>query len=802
MKILYYIVVFILLLQTQAYSQNKDKATNDKAIKEADKKFDAFSYVDAREVYLDVAKSGYKSENLFKKLGDSYYLNNELSNSLEWYEKLYNFQKNIGPEYLFRYSMALKSVKKYDEANKILQEYHLELNPNYDVNNQSKKSTQQQLMALNRGKFTTEKTSINSEYSDYSPAYYGSNLVFSSNRKNKEKSDQLNHNWNNQPFSDLYMVVLKKDNQLDNKIERFSDIINSPYHESSPVFTKDGKTMYFTRNNYTNNKYKTSLEGVTLLKIYKSTKGDDGNWQEPIALSFNSDEYSCAHPALSVDENKLYFSSDMTGTLGMSDLYVVDIKSDGSYGTPENMGDQINTMGRESYPYISNKNQLFFSSDGYDSGLGGFDVYVTDLKDYITVSEIINLGTPINSSTDDISFIIDTKDNTGFFASNRNNVSGSDDIYSFKLASNLISACKQDINGNIKDISTKKSINNVTVTLLDINLNLLQTTTTNSAGEFKFKVDCNTQYIIRTLFDDYEITEKTVLTDFEHGKINQINIPIQHGDLLGKSTAKEGDDLAKTLQLDPIYFDFDQSYIRPDAEVELQKIISYLRKNKNISIDVRSHTDSQGSSDYNLKLSQKRAVSTMDYFVKKGISQSRLKGKGYGDTRLVNKCRHGVICSEDEHQLNRRSEFIVFGSNNNTSDIIDTNETYIEEPVAVISAKNNNVAKNDSTEQIVVNKSDTASSNLLDNKNNEYDFTSTKEIYTVQIGALSNPTSDTYVYDGVNVFNYRFSDGFVRYFSGIFNNMANAQAYKEELIIKGLSGIFVVKLKGDKRILN
>jgi outer membrane protein OmpA-like peptidoglycan-associated protein len=783
MKNLWYTVLFLFFIHFCTYSQK------DKSLKAADKKFEDFAFVDARKVYLDVANSGYKSENLFKKLGDSYYFNNELSQSLQWYQQLYNFQKKIDSEYLFRYAMALKSVKKYTEAQKILGEYNRAINPNYNESSTIIKKNSSELIALNKTKFTVEKTSINSEYSEYSPAYYNGKLVFSSNRKDKNNISQKISTWNNEPFSDFYLAAITKNNDLDFRVERFDSEINSEYHESSAVFSPDGNTMYFTRNNYINKKYKVNSKGINLLKIFKAGKNKDGKWQTPLELSFNSNEYSCAHPAISLDGKYLYFSSDMPGTVGMSDIFVVAINTDGSYGAPENLGTTINTVGRESYPYISKKNQLFFSSDGHD-GLGGFDLFVTSFKDYASVTEIMNLGSPINSPTDDFSLIVDSDDNTGFFASNREGGSGSDDIYGLKISGELISNCKQYLSGFVIDQTTGNGIMGINVTLFQDNMLVSQTTITNQTGEYKFDVACNTQYSIRADGDGFQTLEKSIQISSDYEKNISYDIIMQQGRLLGIEKIMSGDDLAKTLELDPIYFNFDQSDIRPDAEVELQKVIAFLKDNKNFKIDIRSHTDGNGGRNYNLKLSQERAISTINYFERNGIDKFRLSGKGYGDTQLVNECYQGVNCSEEMHQLNRRSEFIVIESNilnnnneqsalnKNNSDVLEKQDRKMRQPNL-----NNSVA--------------TSSTKIINSKIAFYDFESSLEVYTVQLSALTKPNSEAFKEFKITLFTNLYADGFTRYFSGTFNAEKAAQDYKRELLKKGLKNLFVVKLKGN-----
>ncbi len=277
-------------------------------------------------------------------------------------------------------------------------------------------------------RFIVNILNINSKYSDYAPSFYKGELVFASSR-NTNSFSKILHELNNQPFLDLYTTVKTSDKR---NIEKLKGTINTKFHESSAAFSKDRKTVYFTRNNYAKRKSRTNTEGTVLLKIYKASY-DEGKWKDIEELPFSSDEYSMAHPALSPDGKFLYFASDMPGSFGKSDLYVVEINEDGSFGIPENLGNQINTSGRETFPYISDKGTLFFASDGH-LGLGGLDIFMAMLNEEGDVG-VYNLNEPINSSKDDFTFIINEENKIGYFASNRKGGSGDDDIYGFRQIS-------------------------------------------------------------------------------------------------------------------------------------------------------------------------------------------------------------------------------------------------------------------------------------------------------------------------------------------------------------------------------
>ncbi|MEW7292748.1 TolB family protein [Aquimarina sp. 2304DJ70-9] len=274
-------------------------------------------------------------------------------------------------------------------------------------------------------KFKINFLNINSEYSDYAPSFYEGELVFASSRNVNSISKSFDE-VSNQPFLDLYTTAKKSDKE---KIRKLKGSINTKFHESSATFSKDRKTVYFTRNNYSKRKSKANIEGSVLLKIYRA-RYVDGKWKDIEELPFSSDEYSIAHPTLSPDGRFLYFASDMPGSFGKSDIYVVKINEDGSFGIPENLGDRINTSGRETFPYISDKGKLFFASDGH-KGMGGLDIFMT-IDNYNEDVEVYNLGEPINSPEDDFTFIINEEHKIGFFASNRKGGRGDDDIYGFR----------------------------------------------------------------------------------------------------------------------------------------------------------------------------------------------------------------------------------------------------------------------------------------------------------------------------------------------------------------------------------
>ncbi len=625
-------------------------------IKKANTNYEQYAYVNAIETYEKVAEKGYKSVELFQKLGNSYYFQGKLEDANKWYTELFAMNQPVDGEYYFRYAQTLKAVGDYKKADQMMAQFNAKNGT--DLRGKLAKSQTYYLEEIkkNSGRYEIENAGINSQFSDYETAFYKNEIVFTS-AKDTGGIVSKKHNWNNQSFTNLYSASKSEENNLGTP-EKFSKSVASKYHESTPAFTKDGNIMYFTRNNYLNGKKGKNAEQTILLKIYRAKREGD-KWTNIEELPFNKNNYSVAHPALSDDEKTLYFASDMPGTLGASDIFKVSINTDGSFGTPENLGNKINTEARETFPFISKNNELYFASDGHP-GLGGLDVFVTELKDDGTVGSIKNIGEPVNSSMDDFAFIIDTKSKRGFVSSNRKEDNlGYDDIYKFLEIAAIPKDCEQQLKGIVVDFDSQEPIASATVTLIDNSGNKLKAVTSDANGKYNFRtVECGTKLKIRVEKPNYNTNELTAIIPNMPG-ITESNITLE----LTEKPMKPGDDLRKALGIDIIYFDLDKSNIRPDAAVELAKIMEVMKQYPNMYIDVRSHTDCRQTAKYNETLSDRRAKSTIAWLVKNGISKDRLTGKGYGESQLVNDCgcepTNQSTCSEEQHQKNRRSEFII-----------------------------------------------------------------------------------------------------------------------------------------------
>jgi outer membrane protein OmpA-like peptidoglycan-associated protein len=474
------------------------------------------------------------------------------------------------------------------------------------------------------------------------------------------------HNWNEKSFLKLYSAQITEDGTLENE-KKISGDINTKYHQSTPVLTKDGSTMYFTRLvPYDKIKNKTAnKKAIAQLKIFQAQKINDkwANIQE-LPYPINMEETSSTHPALSPDDNELYFVSNRKKKMGDTDLYVISIKKGGGYDNKvRSLGEEINTYGRETFPFVDSNGILYFSSDGHP-GLGGLDVFAA-AKDNEGKYSVINVGRPINSINDDFAYVIDNDSKKGFFSSNRKGGTGDDDLYKFLEIKPIVFPFKLNpvYFGTIKDSISGEPIEEVEVTVLNDLNEKVKVIFSDKLGKYSLDLPPLKKHNLIFKKKGYT-TEKAFAKGLKISEKKEIPVTLfnELAVIVDNKvvTLKEGDNLTEKLKLSPIYFDYGGYTIRKSSKLELDKVINLMKTRPSISIEVRSHTDSRGKNDYNLKLSKNRAKTTMDYIILEGeISRDRVKGDGYGESQLINNCDDGIKCSEAEHELNRRSEFII-----------------------------------------------------------------------------------------------------------------------------------------------
>lgn len=642
-----YITKAILFLLIVGFPGITAITAQERKIAKANENYEQLDYVDAQKIYLAVAEKGYESEELFTKLGNSYYFNAQYDEAVKWYARLFTLAPEpTEPISFLRYSQTLKATGNDDKAKEFYNSYIAKIGSNPNIKTAidylsliQQNSGRYELQAI-EGIYDTKKIS-------FGHTKLGNKLVYASTSESESFINKKSA-WDGLSFLSLYEVELDEQHVAIGKPKKLKGELNSRFHESSPFFTKDGNTMYFTRSNLTNKDKKNDQK----LKIYRS-KLVDGKWQEAEELNFNSDNYSSAHPALNADETKLYFSSDRPEGFGESDLYVASINPDESIGQPMNLGKEINTAGKETFPFISFANELYFSSDGH-FGLGGLDVFYLKIQNDI-FGNLLNVGEPINSAGDDFAFGINETTKRGFISSNRTDTKGQfvyDNIYSFLETEQIKDLYLAKIDGYVTDKQTGMPLKNATLTLTDPDGNIYGQLRTDEKGYYTIETNKFESYFIKAENENYDTDEKVSKTNLE---FQQIDFQLQQNQIV----IEAGADLSKVLNIPIIYFDFDKSNIRPDAQVELEKVYAALMEYPQLKLNIRSHTDSRGNDEYNRTLSERRAKATLEYLVVKGIDSSRLKYEGLGESELVNNCSNDVSCVEQEHQKNRRSEFIV-----------------------------------------------------------------------------------------------------------------------------------------------
>ncbi len=642
-----YIFLFGLILSlvypNQSFSQ---KLTT----KLADKSFDEFAYVDAIGLYEYAYSKDTTDNYVVKRLADS---NRNIGNTEEvekWLKKLIDRHVEE-PEDIFNYSQALKSNGKYLLAEQWLKEYS-DLRPEDGrVNIQVSLLEYIQFLMKDSANYEISNVSVNTAGSDMGPAIYNDNLIFSSTSIGAKP--KATYKWNELPFLNLYSAKINSNGDLSSP-QPFAPKLKTAYHDGPVSFDTKNNIIYFTRNNFVKGKTSTSKEGVVNLKIFEG-KFTDGDWRLTGEFKYNSDEYSVGHPSVTSDGKVLYFASDMPGGYGKSDIYFC-VFSNGQWSKPFNLGPKINTEGNEFFPFISSDGVLYFASDGH-GGLGGLDIYLS-VPDHGIFNSIENMGYAVNSSRDDFLMVLDSTGMKGYFSSNRPGGKGNDDIYFLK-----IKRIPVIIRGVIKDRDTKDILSDATVSVIDENGTTISKSVTRTDGQFEFEVNKGQQYILNVTKEFYFENEKTIATNalrpndevyseiFLEQKVDEAadNYPAP------KSMEEEDGEALQIIDLEYINYDLDKSDISKDAGAILDKLVAIMKEYPDLEIRIESHTDSRGSDEYNMLLSKKRAKSAFDYLVSKGIDPNRMLYHGYGETRLLNNCTNGVECTEEQHEVNRRS---------------------------------------------------------------------------------------------------------------------------------------------------
>jgi outer membrane protein OmpA-like peptidoglycan-associated protein/tetratricopeptide (TPR) repeat protein len=619
MKNLYIALSFVVISITVS-AQNKNT-------KIADKLFARFEYVDAVKEYQKLAENGKADPYVYKQLADANYNMFNSAEAIKWYKKATETQQDA--ETYYRYAQMLKAEGKYDDANKQMKKFAAAApsdlrtkafneNPNYIPS------------LLDKDKlFDVKSSDISSDKSDFGAVLYDNSLYFASARNGARK----NYGWTEEPFLDIY----KADYNTDGTITNASPVteLNSKWHDGPITISADGKTAYFASESYkekqSSPKDKKANAKYSQVYLFSATKNGD-SWGTPSSLPFNDKSFSNSNPSLSRDGKTLYFSSNRPSSVGGTDIWKVAVNADGTYGEPQNLGNKINTEGNESFPFIADDNKtLYFASSG-KQGFGGLDVYQIDL----TNGEATNLGKPVNTEKDDFAFTFNESKKIGFLSTNR---SGKDDIFIVNPI------CAVDVLIVVTNAKTGEILANASVSILDDKKNVIATEMSNAKGEVSYKVECDRAYVIQASKDGFE--GNTFAVTKSKGPKAKVDAALQPIDVIVTETE---------IILKPIYFEYDKSNITQEGAFELDKLVQVMKNNDKMVILAKSHTDSRGSDNYNLKLSDRRAKSTVQYIISRGIDASRISGKGMGELEPKEVCNP---CTEAQHALDRRSEFLI-----------------------------------------------------------------------------------------------------------------------------------------------
>ena len=631
------ISIFIITLLSSAILTAQSNET-----KRADKHFNKYEFVEAATDYLKLVTDGKADTYVYSQLAESYF---NVFNTIEaekWYAKA--LETSSEPEMVYNYSQMLKANGKYEESNTQL-DLFASMRPADHRATAFRENPNYLPKILEKGKrFNVQNLAINSEVSDFGGTLKNGKLYITSARNSNRKT----YGWNEEPFLDIYTAYVNDDGEFQTP-SIIEQNINTKYHEGTVSFSPDGNTMYFSRESFYEKVYERdsiTKYKISVLNLYKSIN-QEGQWSEAEALSLNGDSYSVKNPSVSADGKTLYFASDKTGGYGNFDIYSAPIDENGSVGDATNLGQKLNTEGQEMFPFISANNTLYFSSNGH-LGLGGLDVFFAKIVDG-KVGPIRNVGIPVNGNADDFAFSINEETEEGFVSSNREGGVGSDDIYSIKKIQPI---CDVLVSVTVKDHKTGLILVGAAVSIQDADGNIFGTKTSNTEGVVEYIIECNIDTKLVGSKIDYESGFTLVAgTSEEEVSAELLLTPID--EII----------LANKVILNPIYFDFDKSNITAQAAFELDKLVQLMTKYESIVISAESHTDSRGSASYNLSLSDRRALTTAQYVISKGIDATRITGSGKGETIPSIDC--GGRCTEEEHQLNRRSEFLILSGNPN-----------------------------------------------------------------------------------------------------------------------------------------
>ena len=597
------------------------------------KNYDKMAYANAIDNFEHYLQKKNEPADAKIKLANSYRLINDIPNAEKWFSQIVDLPESE-PINMFYYAKLLMSQEKYKDAAFWFNRY-LEKVPDDFVAEMLLVSCKSvDTFKKDTTLFTVKQADIPEISTAFAQVPYGDGIMFTADKISFKNSSTAN--WTGRSYLDIYF------SQKDHNGKWLSPMllkgnVNGQYHEGPACFNKEGNVVYFTRSNYAKKKLAKSSKSENNLQLFRAELVGD-KWTNVTSMPFNSDEYSCGHPSLSPDDKTLFFISDMPGGAGGTDIYKTTF--DGTnWSKPENLGDVINTSGNEMFPYIHSDGTFYFSSDAHNN-LGGLDVFMSsyDGKKWLQVE---NLNYPLNTSKDDFAFVLNEDNKTGYVSSNRGD---GDKIYEIS---------KNDPTFILSGFVSQKGkpglmIDSAVIEIQNLTENTKETVLTNKLGSYKVKLKAKCEYIIKASKPMYFTVT---------GPRNMSMIGKKISENFTANFELDQIIIEKPIVLENIYYDLDKWFIRPDAAKELDRLVQLMNDNPTLTIELSSHTDSRAGDQYNLVLSDKRAKAAVEYVASKGIDKNRMRWKGYGESKLVNHCKNDVVCTEEEHQQNRRTEF-------------------------------------------------------------------------------------------------------------------------------------------------
>ncbi len=614
--------------------------------KNASKSFENGEYDIAIDQYQKLLSKNENDPDLNFKLAEAYKKSNKIGQAAPYYYA--SIKNGIDEEMAwFNYAQALKANGKYGEAKDALNDYLQKAsNPAVIKLAESDLSGLENLPMLKDSESyyrVKNLDAINTPAAEYSPVYNKGELYFTSNRDGGKIYKATGTG-----FTDIYSVRSRGAVVELPTLKPLDEIINDPgVNEGSVTFSADGFTMIFAKGN------SGKSSDTEQINLY-FTRYRNGRWSNPRPLNINDPAAWDSSPALSPDGSTLYWASDRPGGFGGSDIYSATVNNRGRWVDVRNLGPEINTPGDEAFPYAAEDGSLYFSSDGHP-GLGRLDIFVAKRRG--GAMRVENLGAPMNSEGDDFGIYLFNV-SRGFFSSNRTGGKGDDDIYTFVNDDPNLKIVNFYLAGTTvttKEDGSEEILGNTKVRLLDVDGDkLISEAFTGEDGSFKFQVFGEENYYLVAEKPDFFTTRTDFSTVGKSPDLKTLTEQITNITFETKINLNRIEVL-KPIVLENIYYDLDKADIRPDAAIELDKLVQLMRDNPEIEIELSSHTDDRNTDAYNEDLSQRRAKSAVQYLITQGISKDRMTAKGYGESQLIIKNAQ----SEEEHQVNRRTEFRV-----------------------------------------------------------------------------------------------------------------------------------------------